>query len=134
MTKPNPVEVVFKAKAKFDMQNSIISTLLTQIQSGKTRTEKAIENQLKAAWTIRDLQIANKLKCLKQYKKRNDGYYDNNDDDNTLPPPASTSALSCEPPLYYPQLPSIDSDDNSYVEGENPIQKFVLGDRPHKDL
>ena len=49
MTKPNPVEVVFKAKAKFDMQNSIISTLLTQIQSGKTKTEKAIENQLKAA-------------------------------------------------------------------------------------
>ena len=33
MKKSNPIVVVFKDKAKFDTQNPIISTLLTQIQS-----------------------------------------------------------------------------------------------------
>ena len=31
----NPIDTVFKDKAKFDAQNPIIGTLLTQIQSGK---------------------------------------------------------------------------------------------------
>ena len=46
MKKSNPIDVVFKDKAKFLKQNSIIGTLLTQIQSGKTN-EKAIEKQLR---------------------------------------------------------------------------------------
>ena len=36
MKKSNPIDVVFKNKVKFDTQNPIIGTLLTQIQSGKT--------------------------------------------------------------------------------------------------
>ena len=47
MKKSNPIDNFYKDKAKFDSQNPIIGTLLTQIQSGKTKTEKAIENQLK---------------------------------------------------------------------------------------
>ena len=46
MKKSNPIDVVFKDKAKCLKQNSIIGTLLTQIQSGKTN-EKAIEKQLR---------------------------------------------------------------------------------------
>ena len=34
MKRSNPIDVVFKDKAKFDTQNSIIGTLLTQIESG----------------------------------------------------------------------------------------------------
>ena len=57
MKKSNPVDVVFKDKAKFDPQNPIIDTLLTQIQYGKTN-EKAIERQLKGARSVKDLIIA----------------------------------------------------------------------------
>ena len=59
------IYIVFKDKAKFDTQNPIIGTLLAQIQSGKTKNEKAIENQLKGAPSIKDLQIAEQLEQLK---------------------------------------------------------------------
>ena len=56
--KVNPVGFVFKDKPKFDAQTPIIGTLLTQIELGKSKNEKAIENQLKGAPSIKDLQIA----------------------------------------------------------------------------
>ena len=40
MRKPNPIDEVFKDKAKFDAQNPIIGTLLTQIGAGKLSQEK----------------------------------------------------------------------------------------------
>ena len=52
MKKSNPMDFVFKDKAKFDTQNPIISTLLMQIQSGKTNG-KAIEKQLRGAPSIK---------------------------------------------------------------------------------
>ena len=54
----NPVGFAFKDKAKFDAQTPIIGTLLTQIELGKSKNEKATENQLKGAPSIKDLQIA----------------------------------------------------------------------------
>ena len=45
MKKPNPIDVVFKDKAKFDVQNPIIGSLVTQVQKNKTN-EKAILNQV----------------------------------------------------------------------------------------
>ena len=105
--------------------------LLTQIQSGKTKTEKANENQLKGAPSIKDLQIAERLEHLKQYNKRNKN--DNNDDDHghnisLLPAPPIFDLL-----LHHLPLPSFDSNDDSDIEEENPIQKFLLGDRPQKE-
>ena len=41
MRKPNPTDVVFKAK--FDTQNPIIGMLLTQIEAGKSNQEKQIK-------------------------------------------------------------------------------------------
>ena len=35
MTKPNPIDAVFKDKANFDTQNPIIDMPLTQIKAGK---------------------------------------------------------------------------------------------------
>ena len=37
MKKSNPIDVVFKDKAKFRAQNPLICTLLTQIQSRKKK-------------------------------------------------------------------------------------------------
>ena len=34
---------------------------------------------------------------------------------------------------HYLPLPSFDSDDDSDIEGENPIQKFLLRDKPQKE-
>ena len=78
MKKSNPIDVVFKDK--FHTQNPITGMLLTKIQSGKIKTEKAIEKLLKEAPSVKDLQIAEQLERLKQYKKRNNN--DDNDDDN----------------------------------------------------
>ena len=80
MKKSNPIDVVFKDK--FHTQNPITGMLLTKIQSGKIKIGKAIENLLKEAPSIKDLQIAEQLECLKQYKKRNNNDDNDDDDDN----------------------------------------------------
>ena len=53
MKKSNPIDVVFNDKGKFHTQNPIIGTLLTQMESRKSKSEKAIENQLKGAPSIK---------------------------------------------------------------------------------
>lgn len=45
MKKPNLIDVVFKEKAKFDMQNPVNGSLVVQVQENQTN-EKAILNQL----------------------------------------------------------------------------------------
>ena len=70
MKTSNPIDIVFKDKAKLVTQNHIIGSFLTQIQSGKANTENAIENQLKSGPSIKDLQIAEQLEHLKQYNKK----------------------------------------------------------------
>ena len=91
MKKLNSIDVAFKDKTKFDTQNSIIGTLLTQIESGKTKNEKLIENQLKGG----QLRESN--------RKNNNGHDDNDDDSPPLP-----SVLS----RYYPPSLSIDDEDS----------------------
>ena len=46
---------------------------------------------------------------------------------------ASPSYPIFDPLPYYLPLPSFDSNDGSDIEGENPIQKFILGDKPQKE-
>ena len=130
MKKWNPIDIVFKDEAKFHTQNPIIGTLLTQIQSEKTKCDKAIENQLKGAPSIKDLGIAEQLERFKQYNKRNNN---DKDDDDTPPPPAPPSASVFDPLPHYLSLSSFDSDGDIDIEGENPIQKFLLGDKPQKE-
>ena len=60
MRKPNPIDAVFKDKAKFDTQNPTIGMLITRIETGKLNQEKQIEKQLQTA--IKDLKIAEQLK------------------------------------------------------------------------
>ena len=128
--KSNPIDVVSKDKAKFDTQNPIIGTLLTQIQSGKTN-EKVIEKQLRGAPSIKDSNIAERLERLKKYNRRNnddddDDDDDYNDDDDDPPPTPIFDA-----PPYYPSSPS--ENDTDIEDGLNPTQKFLLGDRSQKE-
>ena len=44
--KPNPINAVFKDQAKFDTQNPISGTLLTQIEAAKLNQEIKIKKQL----------------------------------------------------------------------------------------
>ena len=128
MKKSNPTDVAFKVKAKFDMQNPIIGTLLTQIKLGKTN-ENAIEKQLTGASSIKDLNIAERLECGKQYNRRNNDDDDDDDDDDDGDNPPLT-------PISYPlpYYPSSPSEDNSNIKDDlNPTQKFLLEDRPQKE-
>ena len=44
MKKSNPTNIIFKDKVKLDTQNPIVEALLTQIKSGESKNEKAIQN------------------------------------------------------------------------------------------
>ena len=122
MRKPNPIDVVFKDKAKFDTQNPVIGKLLSQIQTDKN--DKALQKQLEKAPSIKDLKIAEKLEHLKQFNNDNNNNDDDDDNDDApfIPPPQLLS--SPFPPPAYPS--SIDSDEGN-IEDENPVQKFLLG-------
>ena len=130
MKKSNPIDVFFKDKAKFDTQNHIIGTLLTigtllkgaptQIESGKTRNEKAIENQL----------TSERLEQLRENNRKNNNDNDGNDDKNPPPPSAPPSFIM--PPYYVPSL-SIDNEDSDIENHLNPTQKFLLGDTPQQE-
>ena len=109
----NPVNVVFKDKTKFDTQNSIIGTLLTQTELRKSKIEKATGNQLKGALSIELLQIAKQLEQLRESNKKN-----NVDDDPPLPPPSL----------------STNKDDDSNIKNDlNLTQKLLLEDAPQQE-
>ena len=57
MKKPNPIDVVFKDKAKFDTENLVIGKLLSQI-----RTDKNDEALLKQLGNALQLKIYRSLK------------------------------------------------------------------------
>ena len=127
MKKSNPTDVVFKDKTKFDTQNPIISTLLTLIKLGETN-EKAIENQLKSAPSINDLQIAGQLERLKQDNRKNNDDDDDYDGNNDRPPFLPSFNL----PLCHPPSPSIDEDNSDIENNLNPTKTFLLGDTPQQ--
>ena len=87
MKKPNPIDVVFKDKAKIDTQNPVIGKLLSQIQTDKNN--KALQKQLENVPSIKDLQIAEKLEYLKQFNNNNNNNNNNDDSDHVplVPPP-----------------------------------------------
>ena len=70
MKKSNPIDVVFKYKAKFDMQNPIIGSLSAQDQENKTN-ENAILNKLSGSPYTKDIELAERLAKLRGEKKIN---------------------------------------------------------------
>ena len=57
---PNPVDVVFEDKPKFDVQNLIIGSLVAQVQENKTN-EKAILNQISGMQSTKNIELAKRF-------------------------------------------------------------------------
>ena len=127
MRKPIPIDAVFKDQAKFDTQNSVISSLLTQIEIGKKQKEKEIKKQKATAPSMKDLTIVKRLQQLSQCNRNRllDGSGGSNDDDgNGRPPPPTQQQLS-PPPYNFPHsffiLPPSDRDDDDDNDAPPPL-------------
>ena len=86
----NPLDVLFKEKAKFDVQNPIIGSLLEEINKGKV-TEKGIISAVKGAPNPKDIKVEDRFNALFDSKKfgpndhivrLRDDDDDDDDDDN----------------------------------------------------
>ena len=92
MKKPNPVDVDFKDKAKFDVQNPIIGSLVAQVQENKTN-EKATLNQLSGVPSTKDIELA---ECLAKSRGKTNNN-NNNNNNNNFPPFLPPSPLPPAP-------------------------------------
>ena len=117
MKKSNPIDVVFKDKALFDMQNPIVGSLIAQVQENKAR-ERECMKQLSTGPSITDINIGNRLKELRDFSDGNinDNRNDNNDDGPGVPP--------SPPPRL--RLPSPPRDEPGKEPELNDAQRFLL--------
>ena len=127
MKKPNPVDVVFKDKAKCDVQNPIIGSLVAQVQENKTN-EKAILNQIIGAPTTKDIDLAEHLAKLRSEKN-------NNNFPPFLPPSPPLPTQPPSPPGGGDSESDDDDDDDDNDNESNrnlmPTQRFLL-DQPQR--
>ena len=118
MKKPNPIDVDFKDKAKFDVQNPIIGSLVAQVQENKTN-EKATLNQLSGVPSTKDIEL---VECLAKSRGKT-----NNNNNNNFPPFLPPSPL---PPAPLPWPPDGGNGESDYDDGDNrnftPTQRFLL--------
>ena len=127
MKKSNPINVVFKDEAKFDVQNPVVGSLIAQVQENKKK-EREYLKQLSKVPSITDINIGKRLRELKDFNKGrvNDNNYDDDNDDEdgpgvspTPPPPLLRTPGDLFPtPPYTPA----DGDDDSLT----PTQHFLL--------
>ena len=121
MKKPNPIDVDLKDKAKFDVQNPIIGSLVAQVQENKT-SEKATLNQLSGVPSTKDIELA---ECLA--KSRGKTNNNNNNNNNNFPPFLPPSPL---PPAPLPWPPDGGDGESDYDDGDKrnftPTQRFLL--------
>ena len=133
MKKPNQIAAVYKDIEKRDTQNPVIGSLLTQIESGKL-TDKKVDEYHNKIPAVKDLEMAEKVKQLKDLNKKNG---DDDEDDNKTPfGPLLQLSYNFNlpfPPSYYSFLPSI-SDNDNLEKDLNPTQKFLLGNNKAKPI
>ena len=138
MKKPNQIAAVYKDIEKRDTQNPVIGSLLTQIKSGKL-TDKKVDEYHNKIPAVKDLEMAEKVKQLKDLNKKNgDDDDDDDDEDDNKTPFGRLLQLSYNfnlpfPPSYYSFLPSI-SDNDNLEKDFNPTQKFLLGNNKAKPI
>ena len=86
----NPVDVVYREKAKFDVQNPINGDLLKEINRGKLSEEEYFK-KTKTAPDVKDLDIKERFnKLFERDTRKKDNFLDssinnNNNDDDSLP-------------------------------------------------
>ena len=133
MKKPNQIAAVYKDIEKRDTQNPVIGSLLTQIESGKL-TDKKVDEYHNKIPAVKDLEMAEKVKQLKDLNKKNG---DDDEDDNKTPfGPLLQLSYNFNlpfPPSYYSFLPSI-SDNDNLEKDLNPTQKFLLWNNKAKPI
>ena len=78
MKKSNPIDVVFKDKAKFDVQNPVVGSLIAQVQESKKK-EREYLKQLSGVPSVTDIDIGKRLKELKDF---NEGWDDGDSGDD----------------------------------------------------
>ena len=81
MKKSNPIDIVFKDKAKFDVQNPVVGSLIAQVQEHKARERKYLK-QLGQALSVKDINIGRRLRELKDFNEGRVNDDNNNNDDN----------------------------------------------------
>ena len=124
MKKPNPIEVMFKNKSKFNVQNPVVGSLIREVVDNKKK-EKEILRVLDHVRSIKDLNIEKRFCDSKNFNEGcNNNDDDDDDDDNIgqLPGPSqypSSSSRRNEPSLS-PTMPI------SSAAPLNAAQRFLL--------
>ena len=81
MKKSNPIDAVFKNKAKFDVQNPVVGSLIAQVQENKAK-EKVYLKQLDQAPEVVDIDIGRRPQDLSEFNEGRVNDRNNNDDNN----------------------------------------------------
>ena len=102
----NPLDVVFREQAKFDVQNPIIGSLLQQINKGRL-TEKNVKDALEGAPNTKVLDVEDRWRDLFDRKKPGPRENiippsDDDDDDDGDFGPQPGRPISPDPPPYMP--------------------------------
>ena len=118
----NPLDVVYREKAKFDVQNPIIGDLLKEINKGKLSEEEYFK-KTKTAPNIKDIYIKERFnKVFERDTRKKDNFLDqtnnrNNGDDSS---PGSPGA---PPPPPIDWDPYLSDDDNPFNIDLNALER-----------
>ena len=115
MKKPNPVNVIFKDKAHFDIQNAIIGLLAAQVSNN----ENAIFQQIKKEPSTKDVTISERLEKLRKFNNKNNNDDDDDDGNSDLPRLPTL-------PSFPPKNNEFDSEFDSDTKKLTPTQKEKL--------
>ena len=119
LKKPNPVNVIFKDEAQFDVQNPIMGSLAAQVSNN----EKAIFEQIKKAPSTKDVTISERLEKLQKFNNKNNNDNDDNDDDHDHDGNGDLPRLPT-PPSFPPKNNQFDSEFNSDDKKLTSTQNF----------
>ena len=132
----NPLDVVYREKAKFDVQNPIIGDLLKEINKSKLSEEEYFK-KTKTASDVKDLDIKERFNKIfeRSDRKKNDNFLDDNNDDGGDSPPGSPDAPP-PPPMDFdfdenlnPFNIDLNNLEREYYDRDIPIQDERQRDR-----
>ena len=124
----NPLDVVYKEKAKFDVQNPIIGDLLKEINKGKLSDEEYFK-KTKTAPNIKDLDIKERFnKVFERDTRKKDNFVDQTDNGDDSPP--GSPGLPPPPPIDFDPY-AFDDDDNPFNVDLNALERqYFARDKP----
>ena len=116
----NPLDVVYREKAKFDVQNPIIGDLLKKINKGKLSDEEYFK-KTKTAPNIKDLDIKERFnKVFEKDTRKKDNFLDQTDNGDDSPP--GSPGLPPPPPIDFDPY-AFDDNDNPFNVDLNALER-----------